>query len=93
VAGFDGGFESGAGGGAAGERADLRHPGLADSTLTSVLYYAAGQVAGSAWDDVVRTRIFASLGMAESNTGAIDAQKSPDYAAPHDSNPDGRCHA
>jgi CubicO group peptidase (beta-lactamase class C family) len=51
--------------------------------------YAAGQVAGSTWDDLVRTRIFAPLGMTKADTSAIDAQKSPDYATPHDSNPDG----
>jgi CubicO group peptidase (beta-lactamase class C family) len=51
--------------------------------------YAAGQAAGSTWDDVVRTRIFGPLGMTESDTSATDAQKSPDYATPHDSNADG----
>lgn len=51
--------------------------------------YAAGQTAGSTWDELMRTRIFAPLGMTESDTSATEAQKSADYATPHDSNADG----
>jgi CubicO group peptidase (beta-lactamase class C family) len=51
--------------------------------------YAAGQVAGVSWDDLVRARIFEPLGMTDSDTSAIDAQKSPDHATPHDTNPNG----
>ncbi|MGD0545075.1 MAG: serine hydrolase [Candidatus Acidiferrales bacterium] len=51
--------------------------------------YAVGQVAHSTWDDFVRTRIFQPLGMSESDTSSIDAEKSPDHASPHEENPDG----
>jgi CubicO group peptidase (beta-lactamase class C family) len=44
---------------------------------------AVGRVSGGTWDDFVKQRIFAPLGMTESDTSAIDAQKSPDYASPH----------
>ncbi|HEX4019720.1 MAG TPA: serine hydrolase [Acidobacteriaceae bacterium] len=47
------------------------------------LGYAVGQVSGGTWDDFVKRRIFQPLGMSESDTSAIDAQKSPDYASPH----------
>jgi hypothetical protein len=51
--------------------------------------YAVGQVAHSSWDEFTRSRLFAPLGMAESDTSATEAQKSPDYATPHAQNPDG----
>ena len=44
---------------------------------------AVAQVSGSTWDDFVKQRIFAPLGMNESDTSSIDAQRSPDYASPH----------
>jgi CubicO group peptidase (beta-lactamase class C family) len=51
--------------------------------------YAVGQVTHSTWDDFVRTRIFQPLGMSESDTSSIDAEKSSDHASPHEENPDG----
>lgn len=51
--------------------------------------FAVGQVANTTWDDFVRTRIFQPLGMTESDTSAVDAQKSADFATPHEQNPDG----
>lgn len=51
--------------------------------------YAVGQVAHGTWDDFVRSRIFQPLGMNESDTSSIDAEKSPDHASPHEQNPDG----
>ncbi len=47
------------------------------------LGYAVGQVSGGTWDDFVKQRIFKPLEMDESDTSAIDAQKSSDYASPH----------
>ncbi len=44
---------------------------------------AVGRASSGTWDDFVKQRIFAPLGMSESDTSAIDAQKSPDYATPH----------
>ncbi len=48
------------------------------------LGYAVGSVSGGTWDGFVKQRIFQPLGMNESDTSAIDAQKSPDYASPHE---------
>jgi CubicO group peptidase (beta-lactamase class C family) len=55
--------------------------------------YAVGQVTHTTWDDFVKARIFQPLGMTESDTSAIDAQKSPDFATPHGQNPDGTAKA
>jgi CubicO group peptidase (beta-lactamase class C family) len=44
---------------------------------------AVGHISGDSWDDFVRQRIFAPLGMNNSDTSAIDAEKSPDHASPH----------
>ena len=51
--------------------------------------YAVGQVAHSTWDEFTQSRLFAPLGMSESDTSAIEAQKAPDHATPHDEDPDG----
>ena len=51
--------------------------------------YAVGQVAHSSWDEFTRSRLFAPLGMTESDTSAIEAQKAPDHATPHNQEPDG----
>ena len=50
--------------------------------------YAVGQVAHSTWDEFTQSRLFAPLGMTESDTSAIEAQKAPDHATPHQQNPD-----
>lgn len=59
----------------------------------NMMYVAAGQAvgraSGTAWDQFVRANIFQPLGMTDSDTSAIAAQKSSDYATPHESNPDG----
>lgn len=44
---------------------------------------AVGRVSGGTWDEFVKQRIFAPLGMTGSDTSATDAQKAPDYASPH----------
>jgi len=71
-------------------RAAYIHPGTPFRTAfeyQNVMYvalgYAVGQVSGGTWDDFVKQRIFAPLGMTESDTSAVDAQKSKDYASPH----------
>jgi len=52
----------------------------------NIMYLAAGQavakVAGASWDDVVRERIFAPLGMSASNT-TVRALTGPNVATPH----------
>jgi CubicO group peptidase (beta-lactamase class C family) len=45
--------------------------------------YAVGQVTGGTWEQFIRQRIFRPLGMTDSDTSAIEAQKSPDFATPH----------
>ncbi|HEX3913333.1 MAG TPA: serine hydrolase [Steroidobacteraceae bacterium] len=51
--------------------------------------YAVGQVAHSTWEQFTQSRLFAPLGMTESDTSATEAQKAPDHATPHAQNPDG----
>lgn len=45
--------------------------------------YLAGLAAGSTWEDLVRERIFAPLGMERSNTSVLDSQQSDNYASPY----------
>lgn len=44
---------------------------------------AVGKVSGGTWDDFVKQRIFQPLGMTDSDTSSVDAQKAPDFASPH----------
>lgn len=46
--------------------------------------YLAGAMAGSTWEDLVRERLFAPVGMTRSNTSTLDSQKSDDFARPHE---------
>ncbi len=50
---------------------------------------AAGQVAGTTWDDLIRHRIFDPLGMSSSVTSAAEAAKSNNRATPHTQNSNG----
>jgi CubicO group peptidase (beta-lactamase class C family) len=45
--------------------------------------YLAGRVAGSSWEDLVKQRIFAPLGMRGSNFSVEDSKKQDDYALPY----------
>lgn len=45
--------------------------------------YLAGMVAGQEWEDLVRQRIFAPLGMTHSNLSVAASQKSDDFACPY----------
>lgn len=45
--------------------------------------YLAGAVEGTAWEDLVKQRIFIPVGMTHSNTSAQELQQSADYAHPH----------
>jgi len=53
----------------------------------NLLYMTAGQiipaVTGTSWDDYIRQRIFAPLGMAHSNVSTASYQPGGDYAFPH----------
>lgn len=45
--------------------------------------YLAGRVAGSSWEEMVRTRIFEPLGMQNSSTSVTDLAKNADHATPY----------
>ncbi len=45
--------------------------------------YLAGKMAGTSWEDVVRTRIFQPLGMNTANFSVDDSQKQADFALPY----------
>jgi hypothetical protein len=45
--------------------------------------YLAGKVAGTSWEDVVRTRIFAPLGMKTASFSVDEMQHAPDFALPY----------
>ncbi len=45
--------------------------------------YLAGQLAGTSWEELVRARIFAPLGMTGSNFSVSDSEKSSDFAQPY----------
>ena len=71
-------------------RAAFIHPNAEFRTLfqyQNIMYIAlgvaVGRVSGGTWDEFVNQRIFAPLGMTESDTSSTDAQKSPDFASPH----------
>ena len=53
----------------------------------NLMYLTAGylveQVSGMSWEDFVRTRIFAPLGMSASNFSVIASQKADDFALPY----------
>src|SRR4029077_7817596 len=51
--------------------------------------YAVGQAAHTTWEEFPQSRLFAPLGMSSSDSSAIDAQKAPDHATPHQQDPDG----
>jgi CubicO group peptidase (beta-lactamase class C family) len=45
--------------------------------------YLVEQVAGSTWEDFVRSRIFTPLGMTQSNFSVAESQKAADFAMPY----------
>lgn len=46
--------------------------------------YLAGKVAGTSWEDIVRTRIFQPLGMKTANFSVDESQRMPDYSLPYE---------
>lgn len=57
----------------------------------NIMFLTAGQViaaaAGRSWDDVVRERIFAPLGMTSSSTSVTELAGAPNVASPHNLGP------
>ena len=45
--------------------------------------YLAGEIAGTTWENFVKTRIFDPLGMTSSNFSVNDSQKAPDFSFPY----------
>jgi CubicO group peptidase (beta-lactamase class C family) len=45
--------------------------------------YLAGEVDGTSWEDVLRSRLLEPLGMKNSNFAVSDSQKTPDFATPY----------
>lgn len=46
--------------------------------------YLVERIAGKSWEDAVRERVFAPLGMSSANFSVADSQKAPDFALPYE---------
>ncbi|HEX2569717.1 MAG TPA: serine hydrolase [Polyangia bacterium] len=64
--------------------ADLREKFQYNNLLFMTAGFLAGELAGTTWEQLVRTRLFAPLGMKRSNFSVLDAEKDPDHALPYD---------
>lgn len=64
-------------------RADFRTLFQYNNFMFLTAGYLAGEVAGTTWEDVVRTRIFDPLGMTNSNFSIEDSRKAKDHALPY----------
>lgn len=60
--------------------ADFRSRFQYQNLMVMTAGYLAGQVAGTTWEDLVRTRIFQPLGMTHSDLSVEALQQAPDYA-------------
>jgi CubicO group peptidase (beta-lactamase class C family) len=54
-----------------------------NNLMYSVAGYLAGRVNGTSWEDLYRQRIFAPLGMTETNISAAEMKLAPNVAWPH----------
>ncbi len=70
-------------------RADFRTLFQYNNFMFLTAGYLAGEVAGSSWEDVVRTRIFEPLGMKDSDFSVEVSRKGPDHALPYGEKDDG----
>jgi CubicO group peptidase (beta-lactamase class C family) len=50
--------------------------------------YLVERITGKSWEDAVRERIFAPLGMKAANFSVADSQKAPDFALPYEERED-----
>ena len=64
-------------------RADFRSIFQYNNFMFLTAGYLAGEVTGSTWEAVVRTRIFEPLGMKDSDFSVEDSRKKPDLALPY----------
>jgi len=51
--------------------------------MVMTMGYLEGRVAGSSWENLVKSRIFEPLGMQKSNFSVNDSQKSSDFSQPY----------
>jgi len=64
-------------------KADFRSIFQYNNFMFMTAGYLTGKVAGSTWEDVVRTRIFEPLGMKDSDFSVEDSRKKPNHALPY----------
>ncbi len=50
--------------------------------------YLVERITGKSWEDAVRERVFAPLGMASANFSVADSRKAPDFALPYEERDD-----
>ena len=62
---------------------DLRYAYQYNNLMFMTAGYLVGQVAGSTWEEFVRSRILTPLGMRSTNFSVADSQKSDDFARPY----------
>lgn len=62
---------------------DFRSAYQYNNLMVMTAGYLVGQIARSTWEEFVRQRIFAPLGMHNTNFSVNDSQKSPDFALPY----------
>jgi len=63
--------------------ADLRAKYHYNNLMFMAAGYLAEQLTGISWEEAVRTRIFAPLGMTRSNFAVADSQRDEDFAQPY----------
>lgn len=62
---------------------DLRYAYQYNNLMFMTAGYLVGQVAGTSWEDFVRSRILTPLDMTSTNFSVVDSQKSTDFALPY----------
>ncbi len=68
--------------------ADLREKFQYNNLMFMTAGYLAGKLTGGTWEEAVRARLFASLGMERSNFSVADSQHDGDHALPYRENDD-----
>lgn len=63
--------------------ADLREKFQYNNLMFLTAGFLLEQLTGQKWEDAVRARVFAPLGMARSNFSVDESQKDPDFALPY----------
>lgn len=67
---------------------DLRETWQYNNLMFLTAGYLAGQLTGGTWEEAVQKRIFAPLGMTQSNFSVADSQKAADFALPYEEKDD-----